>query len=245
MSSLSNSYRPYPAPRLPYVMHQAWHELLFIHYRVPAEELRRVVPSSLPLDTFEGSAYIGIVPFMMRNVRPRLLPALPWLSFFPELNVRTYVLRDQRPGVYFFSLDAGNPVSVELARTFFHLPYYNATMECIAAGDEVEYASTRTDRRGAPAYFRAVYRPMGAPFVPPRGSLEYFLTARYCLYTTDERGNVLRAEIHHRPWLLQPAQAEIQTNTMTQQIGLTLAPQTPHLLFARSMSMVNWLPQRL
>src|ERR1700687_1753738 len=128
--NLSDPYRPYPPPTSPYVMHQEWHDLLFMHWRVPYDALRQIVPQTLPLDTFDGDAWIAVVPFEMRNVRWRFLPAVPRLSFFPELNVRTYVTLNQRPGVYFFSLDAANPLAVEIARTLFHLPYQNATMEC-------------------------------------------------------------------------------------------------------------------
>lgn len=249
-------YRPYPAPTSPYVMHQAWHDLLFMHWRVEAGSLRRAIPTRLPLDTFDGDAWIGVVPFEMRNVRPRYFPAMPWLSFFPELNVRTYVTMDNRPGVYFFSLDAANPVAVEVARAVFHLPYQNARMECAAREEGVdykstraelgcvEYKSTRTDKRGAPAQLRVKYRPTSAPFVAEKNSLEYFLTARYCLYTTDARGNILRAEIHHSPWQLQHAECEIETNTMTEQIGLKLPNVAPHLLFAKKIEMVAWLPKR-
>lgn len=236
------AYRPYPPPTAPYVMHQGWHELLFIHYPVPYDVLRPLVPPSLPLDTFDGSAWVGIVPFDMRNVRPRFLPSVPLLSFFPELNVRTYVTLDNHPGVYFFSLEAANPIAVEIARAFFQLPYQNATMECIVDNETVRYASTRTDRRSAPAFFRASYRPTGAAFNAVPGSLEYFLTARYCLCTTDTRGSVLRAEIDHPAWELQPAECEIETNTMTAPMGLQLPNTAPHLLFAKHIEMVAWLP---
>lgn len=245
MATFAEAYRPYPPPRAPYVMRQSWHHLLFMHWRIAPDELRRVVPAQLPLDTFDGAAYIGIVPFEMRNVRPRLAPAVPRLSFFPELNVRTYVTRDGRPGVYFFSLDASNPLAVALARATFHLPYYHATMECNADGLSVEYSSTRTDKRAPPAFFRATYAPLASSFIPTVGSLEYFLTARYCLYTLDSSGNVLRAEIHHRPWQLQPTQAEIETNTMTEQIGLTLPAEPPLLHYAHALDMVAWMPQRV
>lgn len=241
--NLAASYRPYPAPTSSYVMHQSWHDLLFMHWRVPVSALERVMPRALPPDTFDGDAWIGIVPFMMRAVRPRFVPSVPWLSSFPELNVRTYVTLDQRPGVYFFSLDAANPIAVDVARALFHLPYQNATMECQVKEGIVYYASTRTDNRGAPAYFRAVYRPTGAAFIAPDLSLEYFLTARYCLYTADRRGNILRAEIHHAPWQLQPASCEIETNAMTEQLGLTLPNAAPHLLFVKQIDTVAWLPR--
>lgn len=237
------AHRPYPPPASPYVMHQSWHQLLFMHWRVSYDTLRQAVPAKLPLDTFNGDAWLAVVPFEMRNVRPRFLPALPRLSFFPELNVRTYVTLDGRPGVYFFSLDASNPLAVEIARALFHLPYQNAVMQCLVQKDRVHYASTRTDARGAPAYLRVVYRPIGAPFLASPGSLEYFLTARYCLYTTGTHGEILKAEIHHPPWELQPAACDIETNTMTDQIGLTLPNTPPHLLFVKKLDMIAWLPQ--
>lgn len=242
---LDSQYRPYPPPSTPYVMHQAWHDLLFMHWRVPLESLQSIVPAGLPLDTFDGGAYIGVVPFMMRDVRPRFIPAVPRLSFFPELNVRTYVTLDGRPGVYFFSLDAANPIAVEIARALFHLPYQNATMECIENGETIHYASTRTDSRAAPAYFRAIYHPTGTTFIPEKNSLEYFLTARYCLYTTDAHGNILRGEIHHNPWQLQFADAEIETNTMTEPVGLKLPNEPPLLHFSKTIEMVAWLPIRI
>lgn len=243
MKGVNDSYRPYPAPRTSFAMHQSWHELAFLHWRVPLESLRPRVPASLPLDVIDGSAWIGIVPFEMRDVRPRFLPAVPGLSFFPELNVRTYVTLDNHPGVFFFSLDAANPIAVEIARTLFHLPYQNATMECNVRAETVEYGSTRIDARGAPAYFRALYRPIGESFVAAPGTLEYALTARYCLYTTDPRGTVLRAEIHHPPWQLRQAECEIETNTMGAQIGLVLSNQPDHILFTRQIKMVGWLPR--
>ncbi len=243
MNLHNDPYRPYPAPTTSFVMHQSWHELAFMHWRVPFDALRPHIPASLPLDTIDGSAWLGVVPFEMRNVRPRFLPAVHGLSSFPELNVRTYVTLNNRPGVFFFSLDAANPIAVEIARTLFHLPYQNATMECLVQDQTAHYGSTRTDARGAPAYFRVRYRPIGAPFVAPHGSLEYLLTARYCLYTTDARGTVLRAEIHHPPWQLQHAECEIETNTMGAQIGLELADHPDHLLFAKQIETVAWLPR--
>ena len=245
MTNLIDAYRPYPAPTSPYVMHQAWHNLLFMHWRVDAELLRRTVPPALPLDTFNGEAYIGVVPFLMRDVRPRFLPAVPRLSFFPELNVRTYVTLNGRPGVYFFSLDAANPLAVEIARSTFNLPYFNATMQCVERDGQLEYGSTRTDARGAPAYFRARYRPTSETFVAERDTLEYFLTARYCLYTVDAQNNVSRAEIHHKPWALQHAECAIETNTMLEQIPLPLPNDAPHLLYVNGIDVIVWMPGRV
>jgi uncharacterized protein YqjF (DUF2071 family) len=233
-------YRPYPPPHGPFVMHQIWHDLLFAHWRVPVEAMRRVVPASLPLDTFDGSAWIAVVPFRMSGVRPRFFPSVPWLSAFPELNVRTYVALGGEPGVYFFSLDATNPVAVRVARAFFHLPYFDAKMACEPDGDGINYDSHRTHRGAAPADLRARYRPTGDIFTAERGSLEYFLTARYCLYTSEANGEISRGEIHHAPWRLQRAVAEIALNTMTAPCGIKLPDDPPHLLFARRLDVVVW-----
>lgn len=216
-----------------------------MHWRVDADALRKVMPETLEPETFDGTAWIAVVPFEMRDVRPRFAPVVPLLSFFPELNVRTYVTRDGRPGVYFFSLDAANPIAVEVARRFFHLPYQNAEMTCVRNGEWVKYWSRRTETDAPPAELRARYRSTGAPFAAERNSLEYFLTARYCLYTTDGQGRILRAEIHHPPWQLQHAECEIEKNTMTEPIGLQLSNEAPHLLFTKKIEMVAWLPQMI
>lgn len=230
-------------------MHQTWHDLLFMHWSVPVEALRPHIPPALPIDTFEGSAWIGVVPFRMSGVRPRFLPSLPWLSAFPELNVRTYVTLEDRPGVWFFSLDAGNPVAVHVARALFKLPYFHADMSTASAfappdrspeGGEIRYISRRTHRGAPPAEFKARYRPAGAVFDAAPGSLEYFLTARYCLYTADSQARIYRAEIDHPPWPLQPAEAEVGCNTMTAQIKLDLPDSPPLLHFARRIAMVAW-----
>lgn len=238
-------YRPYPPPQTPFVMHQSWHDLLFAHWRVPVQVMRRTVPASLPIDTFDGSAWIAVVPFRMSGVRPRFVPSVPWLSAFPELNVRTYVTLGVEPGVYFFSLDAANPLAVRIARAFFHLPYFDAEMTCERGASEIHYASHRTHRGAAPADLRASYRPTGDVFVAERGSLEYFLTARYCLYTAGANGRVSRGEIHHAPWQLQRAKAEITRNTMTAPHGIDWPNDPPHLLFARRLDVVVWPPGRV
>ena len=145
-------------------MLQSWHDLLFAHWPVSQQAMREQVPASLDLDLFQGKAWISVVPFRMSGIRPRYLPALPWLSAFAELNVRTYVVRDGMPGVYFFSLDAANPIAVRLARRFFHLPYFDADMSLSYNADWIEYSSLRTHRGAAAAEFTARYRPSGPVF---------------------------------------------------------------------------------
>jgi uncharacterized protein len=222
-----------------------WHDLLFMHWPVKRDALRPYLPSALTIDTFDGTAWIGVVPFRMSGVVPRLVPPVPLLSAFPELNVRTYVTAEGKPGVWFFSLDAANPIAVELARDAFHLPYYNARMTCQQAEGNVEYFSVRTHRRAAPAVFQGQYRPTGPAYESTPGTLESWLTDRYCLYSANRQGITWRGDIHHAPWPLQPAEADISHNTMTQQIGLTLPETKPLLHFARDLEVLAWWPTRL
>jgi hypothetical protein len=236
--------RPWPAPHTPWVMAQSWRDLLFAHWPVAPEVLRPLVPGSLPLDTRDGQAWIGVVPFRMTGVRPRLFPALPWLSAFPELNVRTYVTRDDKPGVFFFSLDATNPLAVAAARRLYHLPYFRARMALTHHGDAISYTSRRTHAGAPKAEFRGRYSPTGPVARAASGSLDHWLTERYCLYAVDAAERAWRGEIQHEAWPLQPAQASFDVNSMTQPLGIELLG-APLLRFARRLDVVLWPPQAL
>lgn len=238
------AHRPWPLPAGPWVMTQVWHDLLFAHWPVPLPALRAVVPPALEVDTHDGQAWLGVVPFGMDRVYPRGAFAMPWLSRFLELNVRTYVRVGDRPGVYFFSLDAANPVAVEVARRWYQLPYYHAYMAMRRRRDHrITYQSYRTHRGAAPAEFKGTFWPTGPAYNARPGSLEAWLTERYCLYTVDRRGRVFRGDIHHAPWPLQPAAADIQVNTMALPHGLRLPDaglRPPLLHFARYLLTVEW-----
>ncbi len=238
-------HRPWPMPSSPWVMRQTWHDLLFAHWPVETAMLRRAVPAALPLDLFKGRAWLGIVPFEMSNVAPRGAPALPGVSIFPELNVRTYVTLDGKPGVYFFSLDASSALAVQGARWLAGLPYFTAAMDVGAEDGWIRYRSRRIDSRGAPAEFIARYRGTGAPDPPSHGTLEHFLTERYCLYTEERPGRTSRLEIHHPPWPLQRAEAHFTANTMSSAAGIPLPGVDPLLHFSRRQDMVAWMPARL
>ncbi|MGH2345050.1 MAG: YqjF family protein, partial [Chloroflexota bacterium] len=228
MSSFSPT-RPWPVPTRPWIMRMEWHDLLFMHWPLPATLVRPLIPAALQLDTFDGWAWIGVVPFTMRGVRPRLAPTMPLLSAFCELNVRTYVTAEHKPGVWFFSLDAANPLAVRAARLAFRLPYYDARMDSTRIGDDVHYQSVRTHRLVGPAVLEVSYRPTGPAGAAPAGSLEHWLTARYCLYAADRHERAWRGDIDHAPWPLQAAEAEIRRNTMTTPLHLTLPGQPPLL----------------
>jgi uncharacterized protein YqjF (DUF2071 family) len=238
------SHRPWPMPNLPWVMTQTWHDLLFAHWPVDPRALREKVPAAFELDLFEGAGWVGVVPFHMTNVAPRGVPSLPWISEFPELNVRTYVRVHDRPGVFFFSLDAGSTLAVGAARTLLNLPYFSASMSVRPHDGGVHYESRRQDNP-SDAQLSAHYRPVGARFQAVDGSLEYFLTERYCLYNLNHQGAGYRLEIHHPPWPLQPAEAEFACNTMADAAGLPLPDVTPLLHFAKRQDMVAWPPTSL
>jgi uncharacterized protein YqjF (DUF2071 family) len=216
-------------------MGQSWLDLLFAHWRLPEETLRRVVPSAIPIDTFDGSAWLGITPFEVVGLHPRHGPPLPWLSRFPELNVRTYTTIGGRPGIWFFSLDADRAAAVVAARLSYQLPYRHASMSIARAGTYVSY------RNHAPgATFLAGYEPAGAVAFPKSGTLEHFLTERYSLFTIDRGGQVRRADIHHPPWPLQPARAEVAENTMTAPLGIELPDEPPLLHYAARQDVLVW-----
>lgn len=239
------AHRPWPLPVGRWIMTQTWHDLLFAHWPAPAEDLRPHIPARLEIDTFEGQAWLAVVPFRMSGVRLRSTPALPWLSDFPELNVRTYIVVDGKPGVWFFSLDAANSLAVAIARAWFHLPYFRARMKCEQRDGWICYGSERTQRGAAKAELRGQYRPVGAPYFSRKGTLEHFLTERYCLYTSDAQGRTIRCEIHHAPWPLQPAEAEFAVNTMAGAARFSLPEQKPLLHFVRRQDVLVWQPERL
>lgn len=224
-------HRPWPLPDGPWVHAQTWNDLLFAHWRIPEDVLRPLVPEELELETFDGTPWLGITPFVLTGFRLRGLPPLPLVSSFPELNVRTYVAHRDKPGIWFFSLDAGSAWAVEGAKLTYKLPYRRARMSARRESGWVAYESSREGR-----VFSARYRGAGDLLRVERGSLEEFLAERFCLYTVDG-GRVKRAEIHHAPWPLQRGEATIELNTMA---PVELPEDKPHLLFSARQDAVLW-----
>jgi len=223
-------------------MVQTWHDLLFAHWRIEPEVMRRLVPDGLQLDLYGGSAWVAVTPFRMSGVRARGAPPLPGLSRFPELNVRTYVRVGNKPGVFFFSLDAANVPAVLAARAAYHLPYFHSRMKTERDGERVRCRCERLEHP-RPAEFVGGYRPTSPVFKAATGTLEHFLTERYCLYAARD-GRIWRGDIHHEPWPLQQAEASIEKNTMAVAAGIELPPGAPHLLFARELKVLIWWPER-
>lgn len=235
-------HRPYPLPGLPWAMFMRWEDLLFAHWPVKPAMLRDQLPPGLELDTFEGEAWLGVVPFRMSGIRGRCMPRLPGAHAFAELNLRTYVRVGDKPGVWFFSLDAEHRLAVRVARLTFGLPYFDAAMSCEPEGDGIRYTSQRTHRGAKSADYRGVYRPTGPVYRTKPGNLDHWLTERYCLYAAKPGGRLKRGDIHHDPWPIQPAEAEFEINAMTEQIGVALPDVPPLLHFARTIDVVAWLP---
>lgn len=225
-------------------MTQQWSDLLFAHWPIAAETMRALVPQNLELDLWNHQAWVGVVPFRMQGVRPRAVSAIPWLSAFEELNVRTYVTMHDRGiakrGVYFFSLEAANPIAVAIARALFKLPYFNAKMGLHAHQAEIHYSSVRTHRGAPAAEFVGTYRPTGSIYRADAESMDAWLTERYALYTTDAQGTVYIGEIHHEQWPLQPATATIQQNTVAAASNISLPAIPPLLHFSRHIDVVVW-----
>ncbi len=238
-------HRPWPVPARPWRWRQSWLDVLFAHWPIPAESLKPLIPDALTIEEFDGTAWLGVVPFRMQGVGLRGVPNLPWLSAFPELNVRTYVEAEGKPGVWFFSLDAANPFAVWAARRFFHLPYHRADMSVDVAPAELVYRSRRLTSNSGPARFSARYGPVSDAATATPGSLDHWLTERYCLYSRAPDGRVYRADVHHHPWALQRADTEIEVNTMTDPLGLSLPDQPPILHYSKRLDVVAWSPVRV
>ncbi|MGP0063280.1 MAG: YqjF family protein [Isosphaeraceae bacterium] len=234
--------RPTREPDRRPVMRQSWRELLFLHWPIRPDLVRPLVPSQLELDLFEGTAYVGLVPFTMEGVRPVGLPPFRGISNFHETNVRTYVHREGRdPGVWFFSLDAANRLAVALARTLFHLPYYHARMflerEPSNHPDDprpILYAGVRRRPDPLPASYLIHATPTGAVRTARADTLEHFLVERYLLYA-EANGNLFQGQVHHRPYPLQSATLLSLDETLLAAAGIPRPDDTPMAHFARGV----------
>lgn len=205
------AHRPYEFPSGRWTMGQTWESLVFCHWRVSVDELRPLIPAGLEIEEFDGSAWLGIVPFRITGLHARGIVPLRGLSAFNELNARTYVrAAEGKPGVWFFSLEATSRLAVRAARRQYRLPYFDARMSLRDGGSRIE---TECVRMGEDKAFSGAFRAAGDPAVSPVGSLEFFLVERYCLYT-EGGGRLWRAEIHHAPWTVAPGEAEIGRNSI-------------------------------
>jgi uncharacterized protein YqjF (DUF2071 family) len=224
------------------LMHQNWHHLLFLHWEIPAAALQALVPPRLTIDTHEGKAYVGLVPFTITGVRASLTPPLPWISSFHEVNVRTYVhLAGRDPGVWFFSLDASSALAVAAARAMYKLAYFDANIDFNATDGplpEISFQSHRTDSRGTlPASLHVDYRPVEGPVRPaPLGTIDHFLLERYVLYAQDDGHTLYRARVHHQPYPAQRVEIAGLEETLVWAAGIRRSDAVPLRHYAREVN---------
>ncbi|HXG58999.1 MAG TPA: DUF2071 domain-containing protein [Thermoanaerobaculia bacterium] len=232
------------------VMHQDWHHLLFLHWEVSPSGLQGLLPPDLDLDTFEGKAYVGLVPFTVTGARASFTPPLPGISSFHEVNVRTYVHRGGRdPGVWFFSLDASSGLAVDVARAIYRLPYVFSAITFEVADaplPEISFQSVRDDPSGTmSARCDVRYRAMEGPVARARpGTLEFFLMERYLLYAADGARNLLRARVFHQPYPLQRAEVLHLEETLVWASGIRRPDSVPLRHYAREVNVTVYPPER-
>jgi uncharacterized protein YqjF (DUF2071 family) len=233
---LCTDHRPWPLPPSRWTWRQNWYDLLFAHWPIAVSTVRHLVPPALTIQEFGGTSWIGVVPFRMTGVMRRPFPDLPWISAFPELNVRLYVEHDGKPGVWFLSLDATNPLAVWAARRFFCLPYYRSRIAFENVAGTIRF---RAERRDSDVRFDAEYRAISEPFTAARGSIEEFLAERYCLYAADGNGRLYRADVHHLPWPLQRAEGTMNAGSLLASHGISVARE-PLLHFSKGVDTIVW-----
>jgi uncharacterized protein len=234
-------HRPFPVPDLPWVMRQRWDDVLFLHWPVPPDVLRPHIPDEVELDLYDGAAWIGIVLFEVKGLRGRFLPPLPFTSTFPEVNVRTYVRKNGKPGVYFFSLDTTNKLAIKAARTGYSLPYFFADVSMDRSSTEVNCRSIRKERGLPRETLQVTYRPTGKEIPNEEGSFEHWMAERYCLCSLfgDE---LFRTDIHHRKWALESVDIELTSNTMAQYVPREYFSSAPKAHYSISKNTLFWLP---
>ena len=227
-------------PARPWAGRMRWTELAFLHWPVPVDTLRPLVHEGLQIDTYDRTAWLGVVPFRMEGVRLRAAPPVPTTHTFPEINVRTYVRAGGRAGVWFFSLDAVSRLAVRGARLLLNLPYFDANIDIAMDGDTVEYHSVRDHHRAPAAEFLGRYRPISASYEASPETLDHFLVERYCLFTHDRNRRLGVLDIDHPPWTLQRAAAEIRVNTMADAAGIQLPMTAPLVHTAAPLDVRAW-----
>ncbi|HWO97815.1 MAG TPA: DUF2071 domain-containing protein [Bacillus sp. (in: firmicutes)] len=239
------NHRPWPLPSKRWIMRQTWSNLLFLHWPIPPETLRPYIPPSLQIDTFDRSAWLGIVVFVMDGIYPRGLSTVSVTPKFPEINVRTYVHCNGKPGVYFMSLDVADRASLTIAKRWFRLPYHSAQMSFQKEGQTFHCQSIRKGKTKAPIRFDGKYTPLSEAYFPEKESLDHWLTERYCLYSTDHRANIYCGEIHHRPWPLQKAATDICINTLFSPFNFNLDGINPISHFSIGVDTLIWNIQKV
>lgn len=251
----SVEHRPWLPPDSQWLLSQSWNDVLFAHFAMDPPALRRLVPDALTLDLYDGAAWLTISASCTSHMRPSGIPPLPGISFFPQLNLCTCVTMQGKPGLFYFSVDAANLSAVWFARVFFRMQYWHAAIQISGATIQgrkpqkrsIHFRSSRLHGPAAAngvAQFDVIYSPEGEPERARPGSLDEFLTERYCIYSWNRR-KYYRTEVHRQPWPLQRTSIEIRANSIAAPFGLAL-PIKPDLChFSRSLKMLVWAPEAI
>ena len=236
-------HRPWALPRRSWLWSQQWRSLLFAHWSLSEEAVRPHVPTRLEIDTKDNAAWVSVVGFRMSHVRPRRLPSLPPVSNFLELNLRTYVRLDGRPGVFFLSIHASKRLAVRVAKWFSPLPYAYARMDCSQKKGEYRFQCDSAEQAGA--IFAAHYQPASEVYTASGDSLTEWLLERYCLYAGNSSGALVSTEVHHAPWAVQDVILEISSNTLGRPFGLNLSPTPDQVHFSPGVNALAWSFERV
>lgn len=237
--------RPWPLPETPWVQRMRWHDPFFVHWPVAVDSLRRLVPKELSIDTFEGAAWVGITGFELSKVGLRYLPDVPLAPKFLALAVRTYVMAEGKPGVWFLSIDVSNKIIAILGRPVIGVPFFNAQMSQEDGYGGRSLWSRRSHRNASAPEFEALFSPFGDPFRAEPNSLESFLMERYCFYTASPDGAVFRTELHHKPWILQPVDGTCLRNDYLSCHQIEEPTALPLFHVGRTIDVVTYPPRRL
>lgn len=238
-------HRPYVLPSRPWIMRQVWQNFIFVHWPVSMESIRALVPSCLEIDTFDRQAWIGIYTFRTQGLYLRGFPSLSLFSPFYGINLRTYVTYKGKPGVYFIHLNSTHWTALRIARAWYRLNYFHAKIRFSNDGEYLVYDGIIQSHKGTSSTYHIRFSPESMVYYPQREKLDYFLTERYCLYSVDSKDHLYCAEIHHSPWPLQKANAEILNNSLTKFYNLQLTNQKPVFHFSKGVDVLIWNINRL
>jgi uncharacterized protein YqjF (DUF2071 family) len=239
------THRPWPIISKNWIMRQSWSNVLFTHWPISAELLRPHIPRSLEIDTFDGTAWLGVVVFIMEGIYLRGLTALSVTPKFAEVNVRTYVQRNGKPGVYFMSLDVGDLASLMIAKRWYRLPYKAAQISLQKEDQTFLCKSLRKEKSNVPIGFHANYIPLSGVYLSKKELFDDWLTERYCFFSTDKRANIYCGEIHHQPWPLQKVDIEICKNSLFTPFQFDLSEEKMIAHFSKGLDSLFWNIKRL
>lgn len=233
-------HRPYPLPSKNWIMRQTWKNVLFLHWPIPLEKLRPHIPTSLQIDTYKGTAWLGIILFVLEGIYPFGLSSISLTPKFPEINVRTYVTYNGKPGIYFLSIDVDNWASLKIAKHWYHLPYHSAHISFQKEGESFHCHSVRRENRNDPLSFHCKYASVSDVYAPKEGTLDHWLTERYCFYSSNNGVSIYCGEIHHQPWPLQKAKIELVNHTLFTPFHFDLPEEKPVIHFSPGVDSLMW-----